>query len=75
MAVRRVRCCRGAVDPLLPETCVVRDIGELAVMKALAALGTFTSRTLNHRPSTRCAGPPRVPSMTDSLEVQVLYPA
>ena len=27
-------------------------------MKALAALGTFTSRTLNHRPSTRCAGPP-----------------
>ena len=25
--------------------------------------------------STRCARPPRVPSMTDSLEVQVLYPA
>ncbi len=27
-------------------------------MKALAALGTFTSRTRNHRPSTRYAGPP-----------------
>ena len=27
-------------------------------MKALAALGTSTSRTLNHRPSTRCAAPP-----------------
>ena len=25
--------------------------------------------------SNRCAVPPRVPSMTDSLEVQVLYPA
>ena len=25
--------------------------------------------------STRCARSPRVPSMTDSLEVQVLYPA
>ena len=25
--------------------------------------------------STRFAGPSRVPSMTDSLEVQVLYPA
>ena len=29
-----VRCCRGATDPLLPETCVVQDIGELAVLPA-----------------------------------------
>ena len=29
-----VRCCRGATDPLLPETCVVRDIGELPVLPA-----------------------------------------
>ena len=27
------------------------------------------------RPSSRFAAPSRVPSMTDSLEVQVLYPA
>ena len=27
------------------------------------------------RLSSRCAAPPRVPSMTDSLEVRVLYPA
>ena len=38
-------------------------------------MGSTTGSYGTGRVSTRCARPPRVPSMTDSLEVQVLYPA
>ena len=39
------------------------------------ARSAFTSRTVTRGRQPAGAGPLRVPSMTDSLEVQVLYPA